>query len=304
MRSIRHRLVSAVSVVTIVAVPVLALSSSATTYPPPCDASKVSKSDSDRAHTVFLSGRQYLDESNYDKAISYFNDAYSIDCSVHGILPIIATAFERQGNRAEAVRALEEYQRRAPNAGDHEVIERRIRNLKDQIARETPPPPPPSASAPPPPPPPPPSASAAPEPPAPPPPPPPAADHAGNGPGVAPWVLVGVGGAALVTGVIVYAVGASAISSAQNECPSRMGCPSDVASKGNGGRSTEVAGAVVGGIGVAAAAAGVVWKIVGSSGSGSSPAAGSASTAPPAARVSLAPAFAPGYVGLNLGGAL
>jgi tetratricopeptide (TPR) repeat protein len=302
MRSIRHRLVSAVSIAVVIAVPALALSSSATAYPPPCDASKVSKSDSDRAHTVFLSGRQYLDESNYDKAISYFNDAYSIDCSVHGILPIIATAFERQGNRAEAVRALEEYQRRAPNAPDHEVIERRIRNLKDQIARETPPPPPPSASAPPPPP----AASvtAAPEPAsAPPSPPPPPADHPGGGPGIAPWVLVGVGGAALVTGVIVYAVGASAISSAQNDCPSRMNCDTSVASKGNGGRSTEVAGSVVGGIGIVAAAAGVVWEIVGSKGSGGSAAAGSASPAAPA-HVSLAPAFAPGYVGLNLGGAL
>jgi tetratricopeptide (TPR) repeat protein len=302
MRSIRHRLVSAVSIAAVLAVPALALSSSTATYPPPCDASKVSKGDSDRAHTVFLSGRQYLDESNYDKAISYFNDAYSIDCSVHGILPIIATAFERQGNRAEAVRALEEYQRRAPNAGDHEVIERRIRNLKDQIARETPPPPPPpSASAPPPPPAP--TASAPPEPAsAPPPPPPPPADRAGGGPGIAPWVLVGVGGAALVTGVIVYAVGAGAISSAQNDCPSRMNCANSVADKGNGGRSTEVAGAVVGGIGIAAAAAGVVWEIVGSKGSGS-PAAASVSPAAPT-HVSLAPAFAPGYVGLNLGGAL
>ena len=96
----------------------------------------MSRADSDRAHTVFLSGKQYLDESNYDKAISYFNDAYSIDCSVHGILPIIATAFERRGDKGEAVRALEEYLRRAPNAPDHEIIEHRIRNLKDQMARE------------------------------------------------------------------------------------------------------------------------------------------------------------------------
>ncbi|MBV9948041.1 MAG: hypothetical protein JOZ69_14395, partial [Myxococcales bacterium] len=73
-------------------------------YPPACDASKVSKGDIDRAHTVFLSGKQYLEESNYDKAISYFIDAYSIDCSVHAMLPIIATAFERKGDKAEAVR--------------------------------------------------------------------------------------------------------------------------------------------------------------------------------------------------------
>src|SRR5580693_7245063 len=139
MRSLRHSILSVVSIATIVAVPVLARSSSTTTYPPPCDASKVSKSDSDRAHTVFLSGKQYLDESNYDKAISYFNDAYSIDCSVHAILPIIATAYERKGDKTEAVRALEEYLRRVPNAGDREHVERRIKNLNDQLAHEAPP---------------------------------------------------------------------------------------------------------------------------------------------------------------------
>jgi tetratricopeptide (TPR) repeat protein len=301
MRSIRHPLASVVSIATIIAVPALAQSSSPTTYPAACDASKVSKSDSDRAHTVYLSGKQYLDESNYDKAISYFNDAYSIDCSVHGILPIIATAFERRGDRAEAVRALEEYVHRAPNAGDREVIERRIRNLKDQIARDAPPPPT-AASAPPPPPPPPvpsASASAVPEPAsvAPPEPPPPAVEHpAAGGPGAGPRVLVGIGGAAVVTGVVAYAVGAGAVSSAAQACgPMHNDCPpSDSAdvNKGNGGRSTEVVGGVVGGIGLAAAAAGIIWKIVGSSGA---PASGSAS---------VAPVFAPGYVGLNLGGTL
>jgi hypothetical protein len=298
MRSIRHPLASAVSVAAIIAVSALARSSSPTTYPAACDASKVSKSDSDRAHTVFLSGKQYLDESNYDKAISYFNDAYSIDCSVHGILPIIATAFERRGDRTEAVRALEEYVHRAPNAADREVIERRIRNLKDQIARDAPPPPA-ASSAPPPPPPPVPSASAPPEPAsaAPPEPPPPTVEHAAaGGPGPGPWVLIGVGGVALVTGIVVYAVGAGAVSSAAQACgPMHNDCPStdsaDV-NKGNGGRSTEAIGGVVAGVGLAAAAAGVIWKLVGSSGA---PASGAAS---------VAPVFAPGYVGLNVGGAL
>ena len=109
MRSICKPLLVVAFLGTVVAVPALAQPSS---YPPPCDASKVSKGDVDRAHAVYLSGKQFLDESNYDKAISYFNDAYSIDCSVHAILPIIATAYERKGDKAEAVRALEEYLRR------------------------------------------------------------------------------------------------------------------------------------------------------------------------------------------------
>src|ERR1017187_1312535 len=148
-RSIRKPLLAVTLGLTAVAVP--ALAQQPASYPPPCDASKVTKGDVDRAHTVFLSGKQYLEEANYDKAISYFKDAYSIDCSVHAILPIIATAYERKGDKAEAVRALEEYVRRAPNAPDHDVIERRIKNLKDQLAREQPtalpPIPPPAASA-------------------------------------------------------------------------------------------------------------------------------------------------------------
>src|SRR5271170_4273843 len=118
------------------AVPALAQSSSG--YPAACESAKVSKVDVDRAHTVFLSGKGFLDESNYDKAISYFKDAYSIDCSVHGILPIIATAYERKGDKAEAIRALGEYILRVPNTPDREVIERRIRNLREQLAQERP----------------------------------------------------------------------------------------------------------------------------------------------------------------------
>src|SRR5215469_7767795 len=123
MQSIRKPLLALAFLACVVAGPALAQQTSG--YPPPCDASKVTKGDVDRAHTVFLSGKQFLEESNYDKAISYFKDAYSIDCSLHALLPIIATAYERKGDKAEAVRALEEYTKRAPNAPDHEVIERR-----------------------------------------------------------------------------------------------------------------------------------------------------------------------------------
>src|ERR1700730_15689471 len=134
MRSTRNLLLVVALGGMVIAVPVLAQQPS--DYPPPCDATKTTKSDIDRAHTVFLSGKQFLEESNYDKAISYFKDAYSIDCSRHAMLPIIATAYERKGDKSEAVRALEEYVRRAPGAPDHDVIERRIKNLKDQLARD------------------------------------------------------------------------------------------------------------------------------------------------------------------------
>src|SRR5579884_2415755 len=99
MRKARHFIFAAFAA-SVVAVPALAQQTGSSGYPAPCPPSQVSKADVDRAHTVFLSGKGFLDESNYDKAISYFKDAYSIDCSVHGILPIIATAHERKGDNA------------------------------------------------------------------------------------------------------------------------------------------------------------------------------------------------------------
>jgi Tetratricopeptide repeat len=302
MRSIGQSLLAVALLGTVFAVPAFAQPSS---YPPPCDASKVSKGDVDRAHAVYLSGRQFLAESNYDKAISYFNDAYSIDCSVHGILPAIATAYERKGDKAEAVRALEEYLRRAPNAADREQVERRIKNLNDLIAREAPPPA--SASSAP-------AASAAPsasplpapsaanaasvpatpttmQPPAPEP--PPGKSSAG------PWVLGGIGGAAIIGAVVLYIVGSSDISSALSVCPSRSGCPASAASQGNEGRTLKTAGAIVGGVGLGAVAAGVIWFLA------EKPAASPATGGAGAVRGPfLSPVLAPGYAGVEVRSAL
>jgi hypothetical protein len=234
---------------------------------------------------VFLSGKGFLDEANYDKAISYFKDAYSIDCSVHAILPIIATAYERKGDKASAVQALQEYLKRVPSASDREVIERRIKNLQDQMTPVAASTPPPAASSAPPPPP---TvtatatatASAAPT---------TAPTESGGGHSVAPWIVVGVGGAALVTGVVLYAVGAGDVSSASNACPSRSNCPQSVADQGNNGRNLETVGGIVGGVGVAAVAGGLIWHFL-------EPTSSSSTT------TGVAPVAAPGYAGIAVGG--
>jgi tetratricopeptide (TPR) repeat protein len=245
-------------------------------YPPPCDGTQVSKSDVDRAHAVFLSGKQFLEESNYDKALGYFQDAYTIDCSVHAILPIIATAYERKGDKAEAIRALEEYLKRVPNASDREVVERRIKNLREQLPREpsaaagaasapapsvepsaAPPTPGPAASAP---------AFSPTKFPAPSPTPPPQSGlevrHSGW-----PWVAVGLGGAAvLVAAPILFAVGNSDVSSAQLKCGGSRVCPStappDAIGEGNGGRALETSAFVVGGAGLALTGVGLLWHFL------------------------------------------
>jgi tetratricopeptide (TPR) repeat protein len=297
LRSIRQPLLAVALAGTVIAVP--ALAQQPASYPPACDASKVSRGDVDRAHTVFLSGKQYLDESNYDKAISYFDDAYSIDCSVHAILPIIATAYERKGDKNEAVRALDEYLRRVPNAPDREHVERRIKNLNDQIAREQPsattatsassaPVSPPVASVAP-------EASALPAP-ATPPPVAPAETTPKTSPGAGPWILAGIGGAAAIGGVVLLGVGAGDISSADKLCPARNTCPNDATgnaavSKGNSGRSLETAGVIVGAAGLVTLGAGLVWLFTAKHASASDSAF-------------VTPVLAPGYAGVALGSRL
>lgn len=297
MRKARHLLFAAFAA-SVVAVPALAQQAGSSGYPAPCPASQVSKADVDRAHTVFLSGKGFLDESNYDKAISYFKDAYSIDCSVHAILPIIATAYERKGDKQSAVAALQEYLKRVPNAPDREVVERRIKNLQDQIAQEkataapsatapasaTTTAPPPSATAAP-------SATATEQPTATaaaPPPPPPTTE---GGHSVAPWIVVGVGGAAVVAGVVLFAVGAGDISTAEKTCPVHNDC-NDVNAQntGNTGRTLETVGVVAGSVGVAAVAGGLLWHFVESPGSSST------------TGTTVTPVVAPGYAGVGLGG--
>jgi hypothetical protein len=274
------------------------------TYPPACDTTKVTRADVDRAHAVFLSGKQYLEESNYDKAISYFNDAYSIDCSVHGILPIIATAYERKGDKGEAIRALDEYQRRAPTAPDHEVIERRIKNLKDQMAREAPlvplAPPAPASTAPaqptvaqlPPTPVPAPAGAPVPGPEAPSTTAPSTARASELSPvpspgqrSPVPWVVTGVGGAVMLAGAAVAIAGGLQIQSASSACPTRMGCAGDVVSRGNSGRTMVPVGAALAGGGALIFIGGLTWGLV-------------------SLHVRATPVIAAGYAGFALSGTL
>jgi tetratricopeptide (TPR) repeat protein len=295
MRSTRNLLLVVTFGAMAIAAPVLAQQPS--DYPAPCDATKTTKADIDRAHTVFLSGKQFLEESNYDKAISYFKDAYSIDCGMHAMLPIIATAYERKGDKGEAVRALEEYLKRAPNAPDHDVIERRIKNMRDQLARDQPP-----------------AASSVPAPTGPSPaagPSPtataeatatassPTSPTAGaalaphtEGHTALPWVVVGVGGAAVVTGLVLYAVGASDISSAEKKCPARVCSDSAAFNQGNNGRSLANLGGGVTGAGLAVVAAGLIWHFLErpSDGTGAAPATGTR----------VFPVAGPGYGGIAL----
>lgn len=140
----------------------------------------VSSSESELAHQKYIAGKQDYDEGNYDSAIRRFRDAYTLDCTKHELLVIISAAYERKGDKKEAIEALETYVARAPSAPDVGTYQAKIENLKKQLAASQPPPP---------------ATTSSPEPS------PPRTEVREHTPW--PWVLVGVGGAAIVAGAIV-----------------------------------------------------------------------------------------------------
>jgi hypothetical protein len=261
---------------------------------------KPSQADTEAAHGAYMAGKGSFDEADYTRAINYFKDAYRRDCTKNELLVIVARAYELQGNRREAVHALETYLERVPTAQDAEVQRRHIANLKRELSEQAAasasasasvaPTASPNASAAP-------SASAAPTATAPEPvassAPPPTAD---KGHSIAPWVVVIAGGAALVGGSGLYGVGTGQVSSAESVCGANHQCPGTSAgqsalSQGNSGRTEETVGVVVGSVGLAAVAAGLIWHFVERTG----PADQKAARHPV-----VTPQVAPGYAGLGL----
>lgn len=239
---------------------------------------QASQGEQDAAHGAFLAGKAAYDEADYQKAIDYFKDAYKRDCTKHALLNFIARAYEAKGDRPEAINALETYLQRAPKADDADQVRKRIENLKSQMATQ-----PtssavgtssstaptssstttaPTASA---------TDSAT---------PPPAGGHT-----LPPWIVVGAGGVAVISGVIMLIVGAGKVSDSKSQCPGNS-CPADklasAQSENKSGYTLETVGLIVGGIGVAGVVGGLVWHFMEPTGD---------------KRAAFAPVVTPGYAG-------
>ena len=206
---------------------------------------------------------RFYERGDYDRAIQYWRDAYSFDCTAHGVLINIANAYEKKGDKQAAITTLETYLARA---GSDPTLEERVANMRKSLKPSAPTPAPtPTAAA---------TSSATPN--ATPPPsatgtpdsPPPATEGTRS---IVPWVVIGGGAAAAIVGAILLPVGSGAVSSAETSCPDRQhlagtptsaaaNCPSDVASKGNSGRTEMLAGGVLLGVGGAAIVGGLVWQ--------------------------------------------
>ena len=275
---------------TALAVPAIAQTGTVTQYaacpdPPP----KMSQAEQDAAHVVFLAGKVVYDEGDYAKAVDSFKDAYRRDCSKTALLNFIARAYEAKGDKAEAVNALETYLKRNPKAEDAESVRRRIENLKAQIAAQ------PTANA---------TTTAT-------------ATSTGTataptatGTGTAapperghtagPWVVVGVGGAAVIPGIILTIVGQGDYKSASAGCnrdpngnliPSGTCDPKTVTPAQDKGLLVRGIGIGILAGGVALIAGGLIWHFLEPTGPVKE------------GKIRLSPVWQPGYAGLDLTGA-
>ena len=265
-----------------VAAPALAQQPAATSKYAECPAGfQASQGDQDAAHGAFLAGKAAYDEADYQKAIDYFKDAYRRECTKHAVLNFIARAYEAKGDKPEAVNALETYVQRAPKADDAEAVKKRIENLKAAIAAQTA------------------AAAAAPPKPAATPDPQPVAGApapASGGHSLAPWITVGVGGAALAAGVVRGGGGASNLSSARAGCTIVNGVYTTCSdgrplsahqTDSNSASSLATIGGVVAGVGAAAVIGGLVWHFV-------EPTA--------AKKAAFVPMFSPSFAGAGVSG--
>ncbi len=253
----------------------LAQSPSSKDYPPPC--ASVPTAESERAHKLYEAGKAYYDDGAYENAIAQFREAYRKDCSKHELLIIVSRSYELRTDRAEAIRALETYLERVPNSPDAQQHRNRIDNLKRELAREKativaqPVTPPPKQEM---------------------------REHT-----VPPWIVVGLGGAAIIAGIVVYATAPKLPAGCKEESKSCAKDPTNKESPEGFKNRQETAGQakdqpiygiVVIGAGAALVATGLLWHFLEPTGPVEAQAA---KTGP-----KLTPQVAPNYGGLSLGG--
>jgi len=262
----------------------LTLSAPAAAEYPPCDKTP-SASDVEAAKGMHKAAEQYYARARYDKAIASWEEAYGFDCTAHRLLINIGNAHEKLGNTSQAIEAFETYIERMGSAADQTIVEK-VKNLRELLRKEPDPNPKPG--------------------PAPPPPPPkpvPNPNGGDEGAGIAPWIVVGVGGAVAIVGGVVLGIGIQKEAKAADECPDRgdgAPCSPEIANDGNLGIRMQIGGGVALGVGLATAAGGLVWWALTMPSSDDEPAAAGLELGP----LSIQPDFAlsPSYQGLGLHG--
>lgn len=222
---------------------------------PPCEQQAIDP-DTSGARAAFQAGNVSFNEADYPRAILYWEDAFRRDCSANSMLLNLARAYELNGQKRQAVAALETFLQREPNSKEKGPITRRIEVLKAAIQREEAEPAPSPAE-------PSPAPATAPT------------ISEGQGPGeplppparaksrpVLPLVVAGVGGAVFIVGGLAWLGATGEVNQLSKQCenPEEFdNCPDDVAAKGNDALDRQRAAGAITLIGLPIMVGGLIW---------------------------------------------
>jgi tetratricopeptide (TPR) repeat protein len=261
---------------------------------------EAAESDVAAAKGAFQAGQASFNEADYERAITYWEDAFRRDCTASALLLNLARAYELNGNRKQAVEALETYLARNPEAAqkDKTQITRRIEVLNRQIEaqekEQAPAAAPPPTTQP--------AQQAGTQSAAPPAPTTPTDQQAADDSyWIGPAILGGAGVVAAAVGPFIWLNGNSDEDEAAKRCPTRRDCPKAVEQLGNDGIFKEKLGAGLFFGGLAAMGGAAVWLVL------TMPDAAPATSAAPATegaqpRTLLVPVLTDGYSGVSLVG--
>lgn len=205
---------------------------------------RATPADDEAARRHFESGRAYFERAEYDDAVREYEKAYALSMRPP-LLVNISRAHESAGRPKEAAEALERWLKVSPPddpmRADIESRHARLTTQANKLAEqapdeskeaETPAEPAPAESEP---------------------------DTAESSK-LAPWLLIGGGGAVLASGVVVGFLGQSDISDVED---AKQGTSySSVKDQVDSGPRKVVIGSVLAGVGAASAVAGLVWLLL------------------------------------------
>jgi tetratricopeptide (TPR) repeat protein len=251
--------------------------------------SEPTEGDVAAAKGAFQAGQASFNEADYNRAITYWEDAYRRDCTAHALLLNLARAYELNAQKRMAVNSLETFLARNPSTPQRDQIARRIEVLNEKIATEGP------------------AAAVGPVPvngtpggpsgtgPGTPTTPP---DSGGGSRPLLPLLVAGGGGVIAVVGTVLYLGAKSDEQAAEDKCPSRKNCPEAIQQEGNDAVKRADTAGVITIAGVAIAAGGVAWYFL------SEPEPATVARALPKKRApQVSPTWSPGYAGLSVSGA-
>ena len=258
---------------------------------PACDHTPT-PGDVQAAKGAFEAGNGSFNEADYDRAITYWEDAYRRDCTAHPLLLNLARAYELDGQKQHAVNALQTFLTRVPNSSDENQIKRRIEKLQEQIQSEAAAAPPPTTTPTPPP------ATTAPT---------PATTttapveqpekpSGGHRP-IAPLIVGGAGVVLTVVSGIIWLGANSDIKKFEQQCPGRVCDAAHESARASGNDAItrrDISGSLAL-VGIAAILGGGIWY-------GLSKPSQTASTTPHGFTATWSPAVAPGYGGMAVAG--